>query len=164
MTAPKPGTHCARLLAVLADGKPWSTSALHRRAGNMIVHSRVSELRNKGYRIEHEHVPGRVGARAHRYRWLDAPGVETHDEPDPLFTWDELAPRRPEERFRIYRHTIDAPLELIATCPSPESVGVALCTLVAEGEFDRAAVGVLDSNGSDDTPGKWIVNPWERGG
>lgn len=164
MTVPRAGTHGARLLAVLADGKWHSTSALHRRAGNMIVHSRISELRKKGYRIEHRHVPGKIGAVAHKYQWQDAPGVETHDEPEPMFEWDDLAPRRPEERFRIYKHTIDEPLQLIATCASPEAVGVALCTLAAEGEFDRAAVGVLDTNGSDDKPGFWVVNPWERGG
>src|SRR3972149_11474010 len=47
---PRKDTHCTRLLDVLADGKPHDHLSLYRL--NMIVHSRVSELRKRGYRIE----------------------------------------------------------------------------------------------------------------
>ena len=164
MTVLRPGTHNARLLAVLADGRWHSTSALHRRAGNMIVHSRISELRKRGYRIDHQHVPGKVGAVAHRYRWLDAPGVTEPAEPKPLFDWDDLAPRRPAERYRVYRKRAGTDLELVATCGSPEAVGVTLCTLANEGEWDRANVGVLDiEGGKGNGTGHWLVSPFETG-
>lgn len=42
-------THCDRLLAVLADGKPHDHHELY--ALNMIVHSRVADLRRKGFEI-----------------------------------------------------------------------------------------------------------------
>ena len=48
--------------------------------------------------------------------------------------------------------------DLVATCASPEAVGVALVTLGREGEWDECPVGVLDTMGE---PGeKWIVSPW----
>ena len=43
-------THCALLLEVLADGQPHDHLSLYRLG--MIVHSRVSELRKRGYRID----------------------------------------------------------------------------------------------------------------
>jgi hypothetical protein len=52
--------------------------------------------------------------------------------------------------------------ELIALCPDEAAVGVALCTLGREGEFDPdagdCAVGILDTQG--ETGRKWIVRPW----
>lgn len=48
--------------------------------------------------------------------------------------------------------------DLVATCATPEAVGVALVTLGREGEWDECPVGVLDTMGE---PGqKWIVKPW----
>lgn len=76
------------------------------------------------------------------------------------FEWHDLAPRRPEERFRIYRLRYGE-LELLATTPTAEGMGVALCTLAEEGEWvENEAVGVLDTLGRDDEPGTWIVNPY----
>ncbi len=49
-------------------------------------------------------------------------------------------------------------LDLVATCPSPEAVGVALVTLGREGEWHECPVGVLDSAGAKNE--KWIVSPW----
>jgi hypothetical protein len=51
---------------------------------------------------------------------------------------------------------------LLATCETEEAVGVTLCTLGREGEFDPGAgdcsIGVLDTQGE---PGKkWIFRPW----
>jgi hypothetical protein len=43
-------THCARVLALLSDGQPHSHSELY--ALHVIAHSRVSDLRRKGYRID----------------------------------------------------------------------------------------------------------------
>lgn len=44
-------THCERLLAVLSDGREHDHHELY--ALNMIVHSRVADLRRRGYVIEH---------------------------------------------------------------------------------------------------------------
>lgn len=49
-------------------------------------------------------------------------------------------------------------LQLVATCGSPEAVGVALVTLGREGEWKDCPVGVLDSAGLKNE--KWLVSPW----
>ena len=49
-------------------------------------------------------------------------------------------------------------LELVATCASPEAVGVTLVTLGREGEWAECPVGVLDTE--DETGQKWLVSPW----
>ena len=77
--------------------------------------------------------------------------------------WDDVAPRCPEERFRLYRLCPgDTEPELIATCGTPEAVGVALVTLGREGQWDPlsgdCAVGILDTEG--ETGRKWIIRPW----
>ncbi len=48
--------------------------------------------------------------------------------------------------------------DLIATCATPEAVGVALVTLGREGEWDECPIGVLDTQG--ETGKKWLVKPW----
>lgn len=120
-------THCERILDVLADGKWHSTSNIHRRAGNMIIHSRIADLRKKG----HLQLP---------------PAVETQ--------------RTPAERFRLYGRGQGRDLRLLATCGTREAIGVALATLAEEGEFEGLAFGLLDTHGTDETPGTWLVNPW----
>lgn len=107
-------------------------------------------------------------------------------EPEPL-GWDEYSGRGdPEQRFRLYRLCAcvecggvgrlrsakgvptmtrctgcrgeGRTLDLVATCGSPEAVGVALVTLGREGEWADCPVGVLDSEGEKGE--KWIVTPW----
>jgi hypothetical protein len=58
-------THCARLLEILADGG-WHTCRDVLIEEPMIVHSRVAELRSRGYLIEHETTG--AGAAGSRYR------------------------------------------------------------------------------------------------
>jgi len=48
--------------------------------------------------------------------------------------------------------------ELVATCATPEAVGVALVTLGREHEWDECPVGILDTEG--ETGEKWLVRPW----
>jgi len=48
--------------------------------------------------------------------------------------------------------------DLVATCATPEAVGVALVTLGREGEWAECPVGILDTQGQ--TGEKWIVRPW----
>lgn len=48
--------------------------------------------------------------------------------------------------------------ELIATCATPEAVGVAIVTLGREGEWADCPIGVLDTQG--ETGKKWLVKPW----
>jgi len=62
-----PHSHCAQILAVLEDGQFHSSRELHRRV-YCVLHSRIAELRRKGYRIEHR--GGGAGAENHWYRWL----------------------------------------------------------------------------------------------
>jgi hypothetical protein len=50
--------------------------------------------------------------------------------------------------------------ELVATCATPEAVGVALVTLGREGEWSDCPIGLLDSQGEKGQ--KWLVSPWER--
>lgn len=49
-------------------------------------------------------------------------------------------------------------LELVATCGTPEAVGVALVTLGREGEWAECPVGVLDTAGQKNE--KWVLSPW----
>ncbi len=65
----------------------------------------------------------------------------------------------PEQRFRIYCRTHEGELQLIATCGSPEALGVAIVTLGREHEFDDCALGVLDVLGEKGE--RWIIRPWE---
>ena len=53
--------------------------------------------------------------------------------------------------------------DLVATCATPEAVGVTLYTLALEGEWDECPIGVLDRMPElqDEQPGrKWLVKPW----
>lgn len=80
---PTPGSQAARILAVLSDGY-WHTNAeIHRKVGGCVLHSRIAELRKRGYVIEH--VTTGSGATGSRYRLLD----------EPADTSRETAPRRP---------------------------------------------------------------------
>lgn len=76
---------------------------------------------------------------------------------------DVIAPRRREERYRIYRVRDGGAPELMATCRTRGSVGTTACRLGEEGEFDDACIGVLD--GMDHKKdgvwvGKWLILPW----
>jgi hypothetical protein len=67
-------TDCEFLLSVLDDESWHSTSELLRRSiedrgFGMTVHSRISDLRSKGFAIEHRQVKGERAA-AHEYRLL----------------------------------------------------------------------------------------------
>jgi len=48
--------------------------------------------------------------------------------------------------------------QLLATCETPEAVGVAIVTLGREGEFAECPIGLLDREG--ETNQKWILLPW----
>jgi hypothetical protein len=49
--------------------------------------------------------------------------------------------------------------ELVATATDPESLGVALVTLAAEGEWEGCPLGLLDKP-DPDKPGTWLIKPW----
>ena len=166
------GSQNYRILRAL-EGGAWTTvPKIHRRAGSSRLNSRIHELRDKhGYDIECERVAGRKGAGAYRYRLLGGPPIP----PDPTATLaqtmdgytleaEAYAPRDERNRYRLYvlPHGSDEP-SLIATCPSPEAVGVALVTLAEEGEFKLSCVGLMDTHGREDVNGTWILNPFEPG-
>jgi len=48
--------------------------------------------------------------------------------------------------------------ELLATCATPEAVGVALVTLAREGEWEECPLGLLDREGEKGK--KWLILPW----
>lgn len=79
-------------------------------------------------------------------------------------SWELVSGREdPRQRYRIYRLCPgDTDPELIACCETEAAVGVALCTLGREGEFDPdegdCSIGVLDTEG--ETGKKWIIKPW----
>ena len=75
--ATSPRTHCARVLALLADGN-WHLAAELYQLG-CIAHSRIAELRSRGHEIECERCDGE-GAAAYRYRLVSE---RCCAEPDP---------------------------------------------------------------------------------
>lgn len=152
-------THGERILNVLADGRWHTTANIHRHAGNMIVHSRISELRAKGHAIEHENVPGKRGAIGHRYRWTNIPDDYRRRETPPTMPAPGI-PSTPATAYRIYTFngTRGHDLRCVAAAASPEALGVALVTMGAEGEFDDVIVGVMYR--PDEKPGRWLLSPW----
>lgn len=79
---------------------------------------------------------------------------------------DDLWPRTPEYRYRLYARRGDD-LEVLAASPSSQGLGSAIVHLdedaVEAGRSlaDEGQLGVLDvcSGGSR---GRWIVKPWSR--
>ena len=161
-------THCQRVLDVLADGKPHTTRDLYRKAGPMILHSRVAELRKRGHNIVCEHIAGKgTGAGAYRYTWVDAPaGPDSTAVPGFQISTDEIAPRVTAERYRIFRVKNGGPPEIVATVATLAEIGPALYTLGTEGEFDDYCLGLqdaLDHEKDGKWVGKWFVLQWQKG-
>ena len=116
-----------------------------------------------------------------------SPEKPSERESVPELSWEEHAPRTPENRFRIYRLCdcdacegtgrtdeyderglrIRCPVcrgegkqrELVATAPTPEAAGLAIVTLGREGEFEDCPLGLLDTMG--EVGQKWIIRPWQ---
>ena len=78
--------------------------------------------------------------------------------------WEYVSGREdPRQRYRVYRLCPgQKEPELLATAETEGGVGMALCTLGRDGEFDPSngdcAVGVLDTQGEKGK--KWIFRPW----
>jgi len=74
--------------------------------------------------------------------------------------WELITGRNnPKERYRIYRRRVsDDDPYLLATCETEADVGVAICEMAREGQFDDAAVGILDRLGEKGK--RWLVLPW----
>lgn len=69
----------------------------------------------------------------------------------------------PRQRYRIYRLCPgEEDPDLMATCANEGAVGLALCTMAREGEFEPdngdCAIGVLDTMG--EVGKKWLIRPW----
>lgn len=159
-----PNTHCGRVLAALADGRPHTTRQLYREVGPCILHSRIADLRRKGYDIACEHIAGKgTGAGAYRYTWLDAPPASSNGAEQLTITTDEIAPRRPEERYRLFRVMNGGPPEIVATVATPEEIGPALLLLGREGEFDDYCLGIMDTFGDPSRKGEWVILPYQKG-
>lgn len=63
----------------------------------------------------------------------------------------------PEERYVIHTRTTTG-LHRLATAPTPQAIGLALCTLASEGEFVGCQVGVRDA-----AERVWVVSPFTGG-
>lgn len=79
-------TDCEFILDVLGDGEEHSLAEILRRSMDergcgLTTHSRVADLRKKGYTIEHLTVPGAERGHAHSYRLVSAPATPV--EPGP---------------------------------------------------------------------------------
>lgn len=160
------GSQNSKIISALSTGKWLTTRALYRKCGGMILHSRVSELRKHGYEIEHEVIPGKSGALGHKYRLLNPPSpteldaiVDPEEYTSPGIPRGAV-PRDLTHRFRIYRMRYDE-LDLVATASTPEEVGVAIFTLGMEGVFEGSCAGLLDTHGTSEKPGKWLVDPFD---
>lgn len=106
-----------------------------------------------------QHLPrGRKTTYGHRFTPPAIP-IRVGKERDRRY--DEHIPRgEGDHRFRIYRLRTGE-LQVVASAPLPEDMGVALVILHSENEFDiDDSVGVLDTLVD---PGHWIVNPWTLG-
>lgn len=164
----RPNTQCARILHALADGRWHSVAEIHRKAGTSRLNSRISDLRlMHGYVIEHDTGgTGKTASTKHRYRLLtpmsewevrrlvtfDAPPVEVLDRKE--------IPRDDQHRFRIYRMVYDE-LELLATAPDAYSVGLVIVELGHQKAFGTSCIGLLDTHGTEEEKGTWILHPWE---
>ena len=90
------------------------------------------------------------------YRLCDCPTCEGKGKArqdsviDGLRSWMRCPDCRGEGRIR----------QELATCASEEAVGVALCTLGREGEFEGCPVGLLERGAGKDGAGKWLILPW----
>lgn len=161
----RPNSQNARILRALADRRWHTVASIHRRAGTSRLNSRISELRKYGYEIEHETIAGKSGALGHRYRLLNPPSPdELATIIDPFLTDRGLVreeiPRDQTHRYRIYRMVYEE-LELLATATTPADVGEAIIELGKEGLFAQSCVGLLDTRGTDEIKGQWIVNPFD---
>ena len=68
---------------------------------------------------------------------------------EPTKSYDRCPACRGEGRTR----------DLVATCATPEALGVTLYTLALEGEFDECPIGILDRIPEPGNP-KWLIRPW----
>lgn len=160
--AVRPNSQAARILRVLADGR-WHTAAkLQRAAGKSRLNSRISELRKRhGYVIEHEQTD-KAGALGHRYRLLGGPEIPpAPEETVGLVKLDRSAiPRTYKHRYRIYRQRYDE-LELVATAKSVVELGKKIVTLGRDGQFAGSNFGLLDTFGTNEIQGTWLVDPFD---
>ena len=71
MTLPARQPHrlsqCARILAVLEDGRPHTVAEIHERAGYSRLNSRIAELRKRGHVITCTHISGETGTHSYVY-------------------------------------------------------------------------------------------------
>lgn len=79
---------------------------------------------------------------------------------------DDLWPRIPEMRYRVYAQR-DGELQVLAAAPTPQGAGLALVTLHDDAKQTGGTlpgvgkIGLLDVRPGEPT-GEWIVNPFER--
>lgn len=76
-------SQCAKILRALEMGGWWTTRELYEHVGGCVLHSRVAELRKRGFLIEHEYVPGKSGSEGSKYR-LAPSSSPAGAEPTPL--------------------------------------------------------------------------------
>lgn len=78
------------------------------------------------------------------------------------FTHDELWPREPRYRYRLYLRGPDG-LEILNAAPDLGGIGLALATRLDEDGPLEGLVGVLDTHPYGSHAGSWMVNPHAGG-
>jgi hypothetical protein len=64
-------THCGRILELLSDGRWHNHHELY--ALNVVAHSRIAELRERGHVIDHRRVVGADGEPDYLYQLISSP-------------------------------------------------------------------------------------------
>lgn len=170
------GTQKALIVRALADGRWHSAAEIRRRVGPAVISTQISRLRrDHGLEIERRFVKGKErNELANQYRLRNAPAI-LPEAPAPEVVEHRVStptlrtildrdsvPRTPEHRYRIYR-LIRNELELAATAPTKEQVGVKIIDMGLKGEFAGSCIGILDTHGVDNdvVPGDWCPNPYD---
>lgn len=158
----RPGSQGARILHALRAHRWRSGQAILREAGACSLSARISELRKKGYPIQHVRTgSGRAG---HHYRLAQPhpPLPERVAPPDAFIVPGEaFAPRDMAQRYRLYaREGNFGDLVLKATGKDSGEIGQALFTLAEGGDLENCVIGILDTHGDETAKGDWLVKPW----
>jgi len=95
--------------------------------------------------------------------------ADAPDFPPVVLTTDDLWPRVPAFRYRIYARRANGELDVLAAAPDAGGIGQAIVTLdndageVGGSLVDEGSLGVLDvmPGGEPSGTGRWLFKPWQ---
>lgn len=87
---------------------------------------------------------------------------------------DDIYPRTPEHRYRLVSVSASGGVDVVATAPDAQSLGLMIVTLHEDLRrevglearlYDEGRIGILDTcpDGEPSETGDWILLPWQRG-